>query len=483
MAARKYGKIEYVLNNDKGAIMPVQMQKSLLMAKLAAKGKMSHDKHKNDELKLGFQELPGDIKDGIAQLTKITFGEYGKDAEGKAKEGAQISPELKGQLYFMAQGTVVEPVRYAGLMTRVGPEPLCDTPSRGGANSRKSFDDHYAWMLNQLHGLLKNPVTGEAQRIVSMEDVENTAALLAEKVKPYFRFSTSQGSAQKVQQDTDGKFYLYYVNRDGTLAKAKGKGPWTNEEAAKKANPGVGREPGVFHNWHGACIYESTHNPAAGFTETPAATAASNGHVATTASAASTPKPATNPAVARGKAPPPKPAPAPAPEPEPEQPVEEFSEFSEMEQLGAKADDGDGDAMQEIERRAEAAGVLETVQGAKSWAESAKIVQDAEAGATSEDGGDKAEGGDNGEVEDETGAAATDEAPFLPAKEEVYRYSKLRDPKNPKKTKTVDVEVLSVNETTKTVTLKNLETGKPIPDPTNLKKPLAISFEDLESAE
>lgn len=156
--------------------MPVQ--KSAAFAKYKAAAAKAHDAHKADATTWGNAGLPAGIEGGVAQLVDCKIAEY--------KEGNN-----KGQPFFMAAGVVVSPethegAKIAGLRTQIGPEPLCNTPQAGG--KRKTFDDHYAWMENEL-----SKFTGGDRSRFGPDEVEAFLVELKE-AKPFFRFRTWKGS-------------------------------------------------------------------------------------------------------------------------------------------------------------------------------------------------------------------------------------------------------------------------------------------------
>lgn len=191
--------------------MPVNVAKSGLMAKLGAKLKTAHEKHKNDETELGnFGDLPAGIENGIAQLIDCRFDTY--------KKGEGV-----GQYFFYAAGVVKLPTEHGGvpvegLRTSIM-EPLYDTPTR----TRKTIDEHLQWIYNELRKL------GVDTRQMKFEDLEPTVAALKE-AQPHFRFRTWKGEKQ-----TTGKY--------------------------------AGQEPRVQHTWGGAVEYNAEANPAGGITE------------------------------------------------------------------------------------------------------------------------------------------------------------------------------------------------------------------------
>lgn len=147
------------------------------LAKYKDRVKKAHAAHKNDETVVDKgSRLPAGIEEGVAQLTELRIGTYEKG-------------DNKGEPFFYAAGVVIEPKthngrRVEGLRTSII-EPLHDTPQK---QSRKTFDDHWAWMLNELRKLGVN--TREVDG-----DPEEVTALFAAVVDdaPYFGFRTWKG--------------------------------------------------------------------------------------------------------------------------------------------------------------------------------------------------------------------------------------------------------------------------------------------------
>lgn len=142
-----------------------------------------------------------------------------------------------------------------------------------------------------------------------------------------------------------------------------------------------------------------------------------------------------------------------------------FSEFGDLTSLVEKADAGDVDAQKEIVALAEKAGITEEqMTAAKDYAEIASML--------------------GGEATTEE-APAEEEAPaqeWEPAKEETYkREIEVIGPGKKKMKKKVDIEILTVDKKTKTVTAKDSATQKVINGAD--KKPLKIKWEDLLAAE
>lgn len=181
--------------------MPRQTSQSGLAARLGQKGRQAYDAHKTEEAQYGAgSDLPAGIDGGVAQLTECKFGIY-------------QTGDMKGKDFFLAAGIVKSPATMAdgtpvrGLRTQIGPEPLCDTPSR----SRKTVMDHVEWVQNELKKL------GADLADTDLDDLEMIVSALKEE-KPHFRFRTWKGS-----KATDGPF------KDV--------------------------EPRVQHEWRGACEY------------------------------------------------------------------------------------------------------------------------------------------------------------------------------------------------------------------------------------
>jgi hypothetical protein len=111
-----------------------------------------------------------------------------------------------------------------------------------------------------------------------------------------------------------------------------------------------------------------------------------------------------------------------------------------LEELGTAADNKDEASIDELERRAEAAGISkEVVNSAKSWADVVRLILKHETGDTEEE--------------------TTAEVEWSPSVEEVYRYRPI-DPKTKKAGKAVECQVTAVDIKNKTLTLKNLANAK-----------------------
>lgn len=151
-------------------------KRSTLFAKIEGKVKKAFDEHRADETTLDSNtNLPPGINLGIAQLVDCKFDTF--------KTGKST-----GELFFTATGIVKEPKTFnkiptEGLRTRIGPEPVCDTPGR----SRETVDEHISWILNELRKL------GIDTKDLDFADLESAVETLREE-KPHFRFRTWIGT-------------------------------------------------------------------------------------------------------------------------------------------------------------------------------------------------------------------------------------------------------------------------------------------------
>lgn len=302
--------------------MPPQTGKSGLSAKLGDRLRKAHEAHKGDETEFSnFGELPAGIENGIAQLVDVKFAEY--------KTG-----DLKGQYFFMARGVAKFPEelagqKVAGLYTQIGPEPLCDTPQRA---SRKTLDDHLAWVYNELRKL------GIDTRTLAVDNLETVATMLV-KAQPHFRFRTWKGKKQLT-------------------------GPY------------AGQEPRTNHDWGGLVEVQEDIGPGDGVadhTTSPPPAPKPNGKHPTGSTGG-------GPTALGGK-----PVPTPSPEPEPE-PAAEYTDQGDVDSLLERANGGDEDAISELVRLAVAAGHEESaVEAAESWEAVAEMVKGG-AGAADDSG-------------------------------------------------------------------------------------------------
>lgn len=208
--------------------------------------------HANDTTTYGLIRLPAGIPNGIAQVSKCYFKEYGKDTNMKTADGRSAA----GEYFFYVEGTVRSPKSVAtpdGVVPVEGLTtsqviPFFDT--KGANGEVVPQEKHIATIMNIMRQLAGEEYTRDA----SVDDFEMLAKGI-EEAAPYFRFSTTPRIAQ----------------RDG--------------QGVKK-----GDITGVWENWHGSKGLENwAPEEAPAFNERPAPSA--NGHAATKAPAPKAPEP------------------------------------------------------------------------------------------------------------------------------------------------------------------------------------------------
>lgn len=380
--------------------MPVQQAKSGLLAKLGNRLIQAHEKHKNDTTELSnFGDLPAGVE-GIAQLVECKFTMI---APGK---------QNAGQYMFYAAGIVVEPefhegLKVAGRRTQIS-EPFFDTPQAMG--KRKTFDDHLEHIYTHLRAL------GLSTADLDPESLEETLELLKDG-QPYFRFRTWKGKKQTT-------------------------GPYKDQD------------PKVQHSWMGKCDFAQDVQPgegvqddsvAGGTEEAYSPPTPANGHVKakTKAVAASLP-----PAVARRA----KAGPPPA-----------DLEFGDLTSLVKKANKGNVDARSELNDMALAAGATEEeVLEAANWEAVAALITAGKA-AVDEPVEDETEEVEEEEEDDEEAVSAGTEEEddaLRPQVDQVVLYRPLDKKTGRAAKKTIDCEVVAVDERKQTATLKSLDDGK-----------------------
>lgn len=216
--------------------MAAQTQKNVnIAALLGDQGTKAFEANRDIPLMGKNERLPAGIDNGIAQLKKIWVGQY--------KDGPD-----KGKPFYMASGVVLLPEVHEGIPikgrhTQVGPEPLFPTPTKGG--KRKTYEDHYAWMMNEL--MLLNPALEKNRDAMKPANLQATFDALIRAGIP-FRFRTYK-FAKQVPEQKGSQWFL------GT------KGPYPSEAALKAANKYWNSEPMVNEEWLGACAKPMTVQP------------------------------------------------------------------------------------------------------------------------------------------------------------------------------------------------------------------------------
>lgn len=183
-----------------------------LLQKYGGRADRTWAKHANDQTDYGrFQDLPPDIRNGVAQLNECQLGVFQTgDHAGEPffqAAGLVILPEF--HTYTVLEGwppkrSAPRTERTRNKTTRLRPEPLCDTPNR---KDRQTFEDHLAWVMNVFR-MLGIPTKGTTFR-----DLPKLCQL-ALMGKIHFKFSTraSKPSQQyptpSVFQEWEGKTTL-----------------------------------------------------------------------------------------------------------------------------------------------------------------------------------------------------------------------------------------------------------------------------------
>lgn len=374
--------------------MAAEQQTGGLFKKYGARLDTAVKKASDKEASYGFQQIPGGIKNGVAQLVTCGFEQYKDGSNMKKIDGSSAV----GEYYFRAAGVVVEPefitdkdgrkIVVKGLQTSVM-IPVIETKNQKGEIT--SMDAN----IERIENVLKQFGVPKEEFLAGGAALEGIAQMVQESA-PHFKFETSQ--SEPTQQ---------YPN------------------------------PRVWENWYGTKGLEGYEPPVSG--PTPGAVDNTAAKTAPKPQSPAAKQVAQQPAKAPPKSPPPPP---PAAEPEGTDLPDDVNE------LAALADGDDeatkDPAIQKLQEIALAAGVTEDEWGATgTYAEAAGLVEAKRAEAEAEGGGSS----DSGE-----------EAPFEPAKGEVYEYRPV-DPKTKKPMKNaVEVEVTAVDKKTSTVTIKRSDT-------------------------
>lgn len=347
-------------------------------------------------------------------IAQLTQCKFGIVAAGKTNAG---------QPYFQAMGTVVSPTyhegqKIAGRQTSIM-EMICDTPGR----ARETVEDHVKWILNTMK-LLGVEGTEDIPDGQAATFLEQAAADLV-TAAPHFFFRTWSGTKDEIVQE-GGKFFV--ETRGGR------RGPYATEALLKKDYPFAGSEPRVQSQWLQRTDYTPEGGAAPGMVDETSNGQATHAAEPTTSAAQDTPG---------------------------------TSEPDDLDALAATAQGGDLDAIEAINAKGLEAGLTqEEIDDLGAWTDLPAMIA-----AKLEEGG----AGDGGTPPDE---------PLPdPKVEDVFFYQVLdakgvavKDPKT-KKAKPSECEVVTVDKKSKTVTLKDSTTQKPILGAD--KKPLRVKWDDL----
>jgi hypothetical protein len=378
--------------------------------------------------------------------------------------GEYDSGPNEGKPFFMAMASVHEPQQFSGAFTQLGPEALCDTPPKPGALKsdflRYTKEEHIAEVGNYLRMFEIDTSTAPDDDDELTEWLNEKFAIIVNR-GPFVMFSTSAKKAPK--------------NPDGTPKKGPDGKPLT----------ATGRP---YHNWHKEVEYiptvpEGQEVDKTG--KTPPKTAAK----ATTSANGASKKPGINRLTGASNK-----TQVQTEEPDddiqgdtPDNSVDETEpnyESMTLDQLAEMAVDKtlesgqNAKAQEELSSRAEDAG-LSVKKGSPfdkspSWADAVKMIKKAQKNKPPPD-----------EEPEEPTEEPQEEQAEEPEEEgiqtgQVYKYREIyvKEGKRFKSKRPTDVQVLKVDTTKQTVTLKNLIDGKTILGAD--KKPLQVKWTELE---
>lgn len=212
------------------------------------------------KINLAGTQMPPGINGGIAHLRDLKFDTYKSGDKLKDKpcfvaEAVAILPKEHSYRNEMGQ-MVTEHVEGTLFWMR---EPLCDTLDRTGDRSRKTFEDHFKYMLDWLRIFgWEAPSNFETMASTAVEQcLRNAMAALVKTSKNpdtpiCFRYRTWIGKRTTIAKDETGMYWLYELDENGRPSrKVQNRGPYTYETEAKTKNPGAGSDPRVNVEWLG----------------------------------------------------------------------------------------------------------------------------------------------------------------------------------------------------------------------------------------
>lgn len=439
--------------------MAMQQTNSSFAKKLGARVAQANAEHKDKPIDTGMRRLPAGIKTGIAKLQFAYTKEQDKD-DGKVPKGENFFRTSASVLGQVVNGVLVKDYNGENIegLTLAKIIPLCDIPANPKyVNSKAvSFSENWYefqnWFKVVSNGTIvcqETTVTDPTGQKTEAFYFAAMAALTNPKHPVYVEFSTRGWKSPKRLDETDKQY--------------------------------ADREEMVFETWHGLTQLPqgAQHDPAAGINAAPTQTTVTN---APHPMDPPPPQTQTQASPARAAAPPPTGGPPPQHQPD----SDGNEDFGEEEVAGlveialedpqGKTPDG-ASATQQLEEAAWRRGWTKEDTGvrAKTWAEV----------------------GDMALRDPPSRTAATAKptaAPTYSAQSSTngyvvgsrWMYAKRTkdggriknsngEPFAPK-----ECEIVSVNEATKTVTLKTAD-GKDVTD-IRTKKPAEVKFEWLEQA-
>lgn len=198
-------------------------KKSSLFQKYGKKLVDSAQKHKDDPVEYGgFRSLPGNIKNGVAQLTECYFDQFKDDSDMKQADGSKAV----GQYYLRCAATVLEPdfgpdgSPAKGLVTSVM-IPICEKGVKRGKEII-DFDMCIKKVQNQLKALGGDDFD-VSDLDVAVEALAATAA--PENQHIFFRFTTSEMPARPPEYPNPRVFENWYERIENYEGAAGGDNP------------------------------------------------------------------------------------------------------------------------------------------------------------------------------------------------------------------------------------------------------------------
>ncbi len=247
--------------------MPVQTQMSSFAKKMGARVAQANAEHHDKPVDTGNPRLPPGIRNGVAKLSAMYTKEYPPDAKDVA---------TRGQTFFRASAIALSPDSINGQKVAGGVTsiviPMCDVPAVGQRKA-KTFSDNYFEFQNLFKLLGVAPPNETPQTDPS-----------GQKVEAYY-FAAMKALTDP--QRAGGPVYVSFSTRG-----------WTPPATPAQPKP----ELLVFEDWHGLAEWNGQHDPAAGVVESPGYAPPA---LPSRQSAPITPTPQTQTAAQRGAAPPP----------------------------------------------------------------------------------------------------------------------------------------------------------------------------------
>ena len=411
--------------------MPVQTQMSSFAARLGGRVAQANAEHRDAPLDTGNRRLPPGIRAGVAKLSAMYTKQQTEDSQGKTP---------KGETFFRASAVVMLPEQYngekvAGMLTQVV-IPLCDVAAKGQRKAQSFSDNWYEFQnLFKLMGIVPPNETQQTDPTGQRTEAYYFAAMktLCDPKRPpvYVEFSTRG---------------------------------WTPPKSPTQPNP----EEIVFETWHGLSQWNGQFNPAVGVTEAPTPPAPFNEFES---------PPQMQTATQRGTAPPPTSGLPPQYQPE--------DDYDPADEVAALVMTATKDPEGATEDGAAASSRLEELAWAAGWTKEQTASPPAPFTNDWEGVGDMA-------LTPPTVAPTVVQATAMAEMPATtvriggrYRFAKRT--KNGARLKNnkgeeflpQDVEIVTVDSSAKTCTVKTIKDGKDVVD-IRLKQPVAVKFEWLE---